>query len=117
MKTQYKCIACDKFHSITTPTETLHEIVFGHGNRQVCIDNSIQVPLCQRCHAIAHGRKDGQVHSEYDCMSQIQCYMFFCDYLEISYDCTQRGVRTIQYRHLLSNIKPICVDKLKELEI
>lgn len=37
-------------------TATLHEIVPGSGNRDICIDYNIQLPLCMDCHTVAHLR-------------------------------------------------------------
>ena len=37
-------------------TATLHEIIPGSGNRDICIEYNIQLPLCSLCHTVAHLR-------------------------------------------------------------
>ena len=44
----YLCAWCDGH------TPTLHEIVYGSLYRQLSIDYSIQVPLCNKCHTMIH---------------------------------------------------------------
>ena len=37
-------------------TITLHELIPGNGNRKICEDYNIQLPLCIYCHTVAHLR-------------------------------------------------------------
>ena len=46
----WKCCICNKH------TSTLHEVFFGRGNRDICINHNLQVPLCPECHDNAHGK-------------------------------------------------------------
>lgn len=47
----FYCVICNRI------CDSLHEIIFGRGNRDVCIKYNIQAPLCAVCNssAIAHG--------------------------------------------------------------
>lgn len=47
-RTVYRCAICGK------QTQTLHEIIFGRGNRHICIKYNVQAPLCIDCHPQAH---------------------------------------------------------------
>jgi len=49
-KLVYECAACRR------GSRELHELIYGHGNRQVCIDYNIQAPLCPICHGAAHDK-------------------------------------------------------------
>ena len=49
-KTIFNCCVCQ------SQTTTLHEVIFGHGKRDISVKYNIQVPLCPVCHAVAHGR-------------------------------------------------------------
>ena len=47
----YSCAICG------TACVTLHELIFGNGNRPIAVDNSIQAPLCTEHHRLAHTHK------------------------------------------------------------
>jgi hypothetical protein len=49
-KLVYECAEC------RGAARVLHEIIFGNGNRQICIEYNIQAPLCPLCHGAAHDK-------------------------------------------------------------
>jgi hypothetical protein len=53
--TTWRCVRCGTY------TQTLHEVIFGRGNRQVCVDYHVQTPLCTSCHELVHTNKDKYV--------------------------------------------------------
>jgi len=88
MKTLYNCAIC------STHTTVLHEVVFGTLYRETCIKGKLQMPLCQVCHDIAHGRKHGNklidypnIHSyNFRKKTQHSARQHFCKILHTDHD-------------------------------
>jgi ABC-type Na+ transport system ATPase subunit NatA len=109
--TLYICAICGNH------TTTLHEVIFGRGNKKICQDYNIQVPLCQRCYSSAHGIKDGNNFTEYDLMSQNDCIMYFCNLLEIDPEKTTQSVKQKSKHLQLDTIKDSCSLIIKGYEV
>jgi hypothetical protein len=101
------------------PTDKLHELVPGGGNRKVCIDYNIQVPIIPDLHDTSHGKgvkdKMRMDYKEQE-LSQEQMYILFCEIMEIDPVKTRRGVREIGHRWYLEEIKDHCLQKLRGFE-
>ncbi len=119
----YRCAGCG------SACNTLHEIIFGNGNRPVCVEYNIQVPLCYVCHMAAHGqstkhastplyrfKKRGQAGSMV--LDQSAIARFFCDkILKVDYWDALRGVKDKSSRHLLEPMREKCENKIKGRQI
>jgi len=111
--TVYKCVISKM------PTDKLHELVPGSGNRQICIEYNIQVPTIPDLHATAHGKGEKNVRKmtyKEQKYSQEQMYTLFCKKLDIDPIKTRRGVKEINQRWYLEEIKDHCRAKLKSFE-
>jgi hypothetical protein len=49
--TVWRCVICN------SRTATLHEIVYGRGNRELAIIHNIQAPACTNCHRESHSEE------------------------------------------------------------
>ena len=109
--TVYNCVISDM------PTDKLHELVPGSGNRSICIDYNIQVPLIPALHMTAHGRgnkSDGTYSAQ--SYSQKQMFEKLCEIMDIDPIKTWRGVKEISQRGYLEEIKEHCREKLRGWE-
>ncbi len=97
-RTVWACVTCD------TPTQTLHEVCHGHGNRQIAIEFSVQVPLCPACHVRAHSEKRKYQES-------------YLKWLGLDYWTTIRAFHDIKLRGYLEMNREDCEKKIKSLEI
>jgi hypothetical protein len=102
-KTTWLCAVCG------TPTQTLHECFFGRGNRNICIDYNLQVPLCPEHHDMAHGKR-------VSVKSQDQWKRYFCELLDIMFIKAQFGVMSRHERGYLEEVKDKCLEYLKGRE-
>lgn len=109
--TMYQCCICGNH------TTQLHEIVFGTLYRKISIQYNLQVPLCARHHDTAHGKKHIPAISQYDCMSQSDCFDHFCSILGIDTEKTWFAVKNKSKRAYLDTIKDTCINKIREYEV
>lgn len=94
----YKCALCN------VHTVTLHELVPGRGNKDVCVKFNIQLPLCVECHKLAHS----------DVAKEIRSRLF--SELCVDEFKAVRGVHTKKARWYLYEIKDHCAEKIKSME-
>jgi hypothetical protein len=100
-RTIWACARCGKH------TQTLHEIIYGHGNRDICISYSIQAPLCIDCHNLVHTNKDKYTKELLNWLG------FFGDEVhEII-----RAVLVKRYRKKLEDVFEMCEMKINSREM
>jgi hypothetical protein len=91
-------------------TTNLHEIFFGRGNKQICVENHIQVPLCEgdatNCHLKPH-----EQHKENE-YSQDVWKEHFCIWLGIDREKAEQAVQYKHQRQYLFEVKDKCLKKL-----
>jgi hypothetical protein len=111
MKNNHKkiwhCVMCGQH------TTTLHEVHFGTAGREVCVQYSIQTPVCPLCHLEAHGN----ITVRKPRYSQEEFKRIFCEKLGISYEDSKLGVETQEHRHLLAPMKKRCEEMLESWEV
>ena len=101
-KMVFKCAGCGAH------TVTLHEIFFGRGNRDICVEYNIQVPLCIECHKVPHGTHSISSMSPLATFNQNECKHYFCDILKIDPVKTALGVQSKTKRYYLKEVKEKC---------
>ena len=122
MKKLYRCAECNR------QTTTKHEIIFGRGNRDICIDYNIQLPLCPSCHHTAHGIKLLQGYSPLQrfvkieisgrqVIDQHKIKEHLLSKLRMNYYKTAMGVRNSMHRGYLDKNKKKCGEIIKTYEI
>lgn len=97
MKKLYSCVACGR------PTTTKHEIFFGSAYRDLSIEYLYQVPLCDFCHANAHGRKSDA--SPLFGKKQKAIKKYFCKLLNCDYEAKQLCFNTGNKMGMLEGIE------------
>jgi hypothetical protein len=97
-RTVWACLTCG------VACNVLHEVVFGSLNRQISVDNSIQVPLCTTCHARAHSEKRKYQET-------------YLKWLGLDYWTTTRAFNDPKLREYLEMNREDCEKKIKSLEI
>ena len=119
-KTMYSCPICGR------QTATLHELFPGWSGRKICIEYSIQIPLCNICHATSHTRDLAQGHSPLMSLREnrggrlelskklIQAEL--CKHLEIDRDKTSLAVNTNDTEYL-EKINGKCEAMIKTFEL
>jgi len=107
-KTSWGCVLCG------TPTSILHEIFPGMGRKSICIKYNLQVPLCTKCHNMAHGR----IRNEQVGDNQQEYYkMLFCNILQLGYYRTFQGVQHRYHRQYLEDKKDNNLKIIKSFEL
>lgn len=120
---QYRCAVCSR------KADELHEVIFGNGNRLICINYNIQVPLCRCCHFVSHGRKLLQGYSPLqkyikielngtNCIDQHAIKEYFVyDILGLDYYDVAIAIRDKRKRQYLEDNKEHCLEMIKKFEV
>lgn len=90
----FQCAICQR------PTTKLHELVPGRGNRQVCVDYNVQLPLCLDHHLLAHSPESKKWRTE------------LFTILNIDEDKTVQAVHNKHNRNYLEFMKDRCGKKI-----
>jgi len=114
-KTVYECAEC------RGGARKLHEIIYGHGNRKICEEYNIQVPLCEICHGAAHDKwtphgnsplyrfRKADINSKKITLDVKRIARHLCEsYLKLNYWDILIGVKQREYRHSLELVKDQC---------
>jgi len=108
----YECAlwGCDNLST------TLHEIIFGSLYRQLCIDYSIQAPLCPECHNKAHGRGIALQSQQGHIQKKIKKYLVET-FLKQNYNVIVRAFSTPVDHGYLETIERACRKRIEGSEI
>jgi hypothetical protein len=99
--TEYSCCVCEN------QTTTLHELYFGKHYRPLCIEYSIQVPICYLCHASAHDKPIRNA-LPFDRYGQKKCREVFGEILDIDLDLVFQALQPRADRKYLEEIQQRC---------
>ena len=112
-KKKYRCIGCEAW------TETLHEIIHGHGRRELCVEYMIQVPVCIHCHNTAHGKINGRmnrINDGHSCVNTPYVQRKLCDLVGVDFYVLKPAVWN-SYHKTLEELEIVFREFLKGREV